>query len=548
MATVFNFNGEEVIIPGTRSRLVSGVTNQPQNLSYATCLVIDTGSGADYGYAAGINGEFAEGKDSIYEFTDMADWQNAVGGGLWWLLAKPLFKPAGFGIQGVSKILYARAADTTAASLTHTFLGDGTVSVSTVSPNGGVINLKVKYEGVCGNGSQINDEVSRGFGVTMHSGIDDTAKFVLKFWRGTYKGLDENSLPFDGISEADALHQLLFTSLEFDNISTLITWMTDDFDFNQIFSLTSSTVVGDGTVDEFDLSDWGSTPKLFAGGTETFNSQALADVLEQVADMDFSFIFADKFGVDSQHANNYQIGTFANNSIYKPEVYIASGSLKADFATSKSDCAYYDNENVSVVHGGCKINGQTPSGYRQYGSYYKAALILGREAGRPPQVPITLKNVAINAEVHPLSEKEVKQALKAGLLVTWYDGGLFVVVKGVNSLQKNTYLLNEEGTTHSKQLRRIGRQLNKEIIINSKKQLLEQEDGPNRNTLSEAEVKTWLFGFLKQKTATAQIDNLIISQRNINVTRNQDAYNVTYEVVINTEISFILFTGTIVDL
>ena len=550
MATEFTFDGKTIIIPGTHSRLVSGVKNQPVELSYGTALFIDTGSGAGYGGGAGINGVTADRKDAFYEFDNLRDFQNFVGGNLPWLLATPLFKPAGSGIQGLSKLIYVRAARTTPGTLTIEFVGDGTASVSTSINNGGSLTIRTKYEGLAANGALSPDlsRLSRGFGVTMEAGIDDTAKFVLKFWRGAFTGNDANGFPHDGIAANDGVPILLATSEEFNNIATLITWMQEDFEFNGFFELTGSAVNGTGAVDQYDLLDFGDF-QMFTGGTETFGSTNLDDVLEDIVNMDFSFILCDRYGTESQHGNNFRIAAAANDHKYEPEVYIASQDDRSGFALSKADCVYYDNENTTVVHGAVRISKRNSAlGYRVYPSIYKAAGLLGREAGRPPQVPLTNKNIAISGEEHALSEKEAKQALKIGLLVTWLDNGKFICIKGVNSLQKNTYLLNEDGTTHSKQLRRMGRQLNKEIIINSKAQLLDQEEGVNRNTLSEADVKTWLFGYLKLKTADSETDNLVISQRNITVTRNQDLYDVEYEVVMNTEISFILFTGKIVDL
>jgi len=71
-------------------------------------------------------------------------------------------------------------------------------------------------------------------------------------------------------------------------------------------------------------------------------------------------------------------------------------------------------------------------------------------------------------------------------------------------LQKNTYLLNDDGTTHSKQLYRIAHQINKEIIITAKAELLKNPNGTNRNTLSELDVQQWVKRFLSSKVAQQQ--------------------------------------------
>jgi hypothetical protein len=120
-------------------------------------------------------------------------------------------------------------------------------------------------------------------------------------------------------------------------------------------------------------------------------------------------------------------------------------------------------------------------------------------------------------------------------------------VKGVNTLQINSDLVNPDGSTSSKQLARIVRQLNKELIINGKRTLLKKPNGANRNTLSAEDVKTWVEAYLTSKVATDQLDNLIISFQNVTVTVQGDAYFINYGVIPNYEVSFLLFSGLLLD-
>lgn len=546
MSTKHSFNGQRIQIPGAYSTIKSGQKNPPLDLDFGTVLIIDTGSGAGYGGGAGINGTLATNKDAIYVLSDIEEMRNFAKGGIWHLLAQPLFKPAGFGVNGVSQVLFARAATTAPAELTYSFTGDGDGSESVV--NGGTVTLQVRDEGLIGNGVLTNSELTKGYAAIMEAGVIDTAKYVLKFYRGTFTGLDENSLPFNDIAETEAQPELLVTSPEFDDIADLITWMTEDYYFNLYFKLKSSATSGDGTVDEYDLAN-NLSYKLASGGTESYTTANLTRVLDNVTDMNISFVFADDWDSDSQSANNFSILThILNDSKFKPELYIGAGKDISDFAQSKADAAYYDNDSVTVVHGGVRINNRNVGiGYKEYGSYYKTALILGREAGLEPQVPITFKDIAIDGEVHPLNDKEVIEALDAGLVVSRLEGGSFDIVKGVNTLQKNDFLVNEDGTVHSKQIKRIARQLNKEIIVNAKEQLLKDPNGVNRNTLSALDVQKWIEGYLTRKIASPNDDNLILGFQEVVVTRNQDAYNVTYKFTPNSEISFLFFTGFIVN-
>lgn len=546
MATKFNFNGEEIIIPGPYSTIKSGQKNPPVDLDFGTVLIIDTGSGAGYGGGAGINGALAVGKDAVYSLVDIEEMQDFTKGGVWHLLSNPLFRPAGLGINGASKILFARAATTIPAELSYSFTGDGAGSESVV--NGGDFTLQVRDEGLIGNGVLLNSELTKGYAALMEAGVLDTDKFILKFYRGTFTGLDQNNTPYNDIAEASALPQLLVKSPEFNDLTELISWMSTDFTFNNYFKLKTSSTSGDASVDEYDLLV-NLNYNLAAGGTEDYTTANLTKVLDAVADENISFILADNWGVNARSANNFKILThIIEDSKFKPEMYVAGGSVIGDFVTSQGDAAFWDNDSVTVVHGGVKkASRNVGQGFKIYDSYYKAAAALGREAGLEPQVPITFKDIDIDGEVHPLNDKEVTAALKAGLLVSRLEGASFDITKGVNSLQNNTFLVNDDGTIHSKQIKRIARQLNKEIIVNSKEQLLKDPTGVNRNTLSELDVQKWTEGYLLRKIASPSSDNLILNFQEVTVVREQDAYKVTYRFTPNSEISFLFFTGFIVN-
>lgn len=546
MATSFNFNGKNIKIPGVYANIKSGIKNPTLNLPYGNLLIVDTGSGATWGGGAGVNGQLEDKSKAIYEFDNIQDYRNFVKGGIHWLLAEPLFRPSGLQAQGVSRITYMKAAVTTAAEISLSFTGDGGGSESVV--NGGDLVIQITDEGVVGNGvlNSLN-ELTKGYAVKLESGVVDTSKFILRFYLGTYKGLDQNGIAFDGIKEIDSKPELILSSIEFNDLEDLISWMNTDSLFQTFFKLKTSSTAGDASIDDDDLialSDY----QLATGGTEDYSAASnLDDILEIIKDKDISFILSDDWGTDAQSANNLKIANhIANDSKYKPELYIAAGSNRSEFNLSLQTAAYYDYDHITVVHGG--IRKITRQGLRLYDSIVHAAYVLGREAGLAPQIPITFKNIRIDSLQHDLTDKEVTQALNAGVLVTRLQDGSFDVVKGINSLQKNDFLVNEDGTTHSKQIRRIARQLNKEIMVNSKLQLLKNPVGVNRNTLSEEDLRDWLIGYLRTKKALPGADNLILDFYDIVVTRNQDAYFVSYKMVPNSEISFLFFEGLIVEI
>ena len=49
MATKFIFNNKQVSIPGSYSKIESGIKNPPLDLEFGNALSIDTGSGAGFG-------------------------------------------------------------------------------------------------------------------------------------------------------------------------------------------------------------------------------------------------------------------------------------------------------------------------------------------------------------------------------------------------------------------------------------------------------------------------------------------------------------------
>lgn len=170
-------------------------------------------------------------------------------------------------------------------------------------------------------------------------------------------------------------------------------------------------------------------------------------------------------------------------------------------------------------------------------------------SGKPPYVPVTNKTIGGDKLLHIPTEKEMENAVKAGLVVVYPNPylGRFVVLQGVTTLQDNILLYNKKGESFSIQFMRIIAQLNKECVVNAEIDLLGDENGVNINTLSKGALETWTINFLQTRVATENQDNLIVSFQNVVATRVQDYYNVTYEVVLNSEVTKIFFTGFILS-
>jgi len=413
--------------------------------------------------------------------------------------------------------------------------GTGSVAGTTSTFSGGVEGTKL----------------TRGYGAKVIVGVIDTDKFIVQFFRGTFKGTDEaisSGTPFDNIAELSTKPELIAQSPEISTVQELVTWLQDTtgkgYVVNQYFSLLNYTVAATDEILPQDITDF--CVKAI-GGTESSSITDLNNVLDSL-EGNYDFILADNWEGNARSSYNLAIFDWiVNTAKIKPDLYIAGYDTVGGFNTSVGLAQAYDSMHVTIVHGGPKkidIGGRS---FKDYDAIYKAAVILGREAGLPPQVPLTFKGIGIEGEQHSLKDKEVNTGLEAGVLMSRLDNGSFEIIKGVNTLQNNSYLVNPDGTTHSKQLARVIRQINKEIIVNAKQQLLKKPNGVNRNTLSPEDVKSWTEAYLQSKCANQTQDNLILSFQNVDVTVSGDAYNITYAFVPNFEVSFLVWTGTIID-
>jgi hypothetical protein len=546
MATKVFFNNRQIKLPGAYSTVVSGEKNPPRTLDFGKVLVIDTGSlGATWGGGAGIDGELSEGQDAVYKFDNLADYQNFLKGGLLWKCAEGLFFPdkRNAAAIGVSEVYHVKASTTAAATMTFTATGGGAA--------GGVFAFKTKDEGVNANGvltGGATGHLDKGYAYTIETGTVDTAKWILKVWQGTWKGDFTDGISYDGIKKENAKPILIAQSPEFNNMQTLVDWANTSASFGNRFSLTTGTVTGLGTVNSADITAVAGY-NVAAGGTETYSTTNLQKVFDAVSEMDFSFVVTDKYGTtDFDSTENESVFAFMNGAQNKYErfFFIGGGQDKDEFAASLAMPSNYDSPYVHIVHGQLGEASQLVSeGIRWWPSIFHAYKVLGRTAGKQPQVPITNKTIGVDKLKHPLTKIEKERALDNGLLVTVYNDFInrFVVLQGVNTMQDNEILFNSAGQSHSIAFMRVIAQVNKELVVNSEIDLLSSENGVNRNTLSPGFIREWTNTYLQSRIAIPEVDNLLLTARNVTVTQVEDYHQVTYEMVVNNEITKIFFTG-----
>lgn len=538
MATTIIVNGKTIKRPGVYALTKSGIKYPPQNLPYGNICIIDNGPGATFAGGSGVNGTLTEGVDSVYELPTIQQYRDFMKGGALWDLGEALFKPSKSNLPGVSKVYFIKAATTLNAEIELEFTN-------------GAVTFQTLDEGVGANGALTSGVLTKGYACKFVESTINAGKYVVQFYHGTFTGTDPlNNLPYDGIALENSLPTIFLSSVECESVQDLIDWCLNSNEFKAAFKLKSGyTATGDFVAgDVTALAGY----TLAAGGTETYDNAGFDAALEAIKDLDNTFFLSLDYGTNSTSLSNEKILDFINNeSKYEKFLVIPGGYDKNTFAgasnTSEATAKYYDTDKVIVVHGGYKKTSR--GGFLLKSQLHKAALVLGRTCGLPPQTPITFKSLNIDGEVHKLSDSEKEFALDFGILTTHLDSelGYHVIQQGINSLQQNNYLVNEDGTSHDIAVKRITAQLNKEICVQGKKVFFGKNEGPNRNTVTEEDIKAWLEGFLQGKTASTLEDNLIIRFGNINVVVQADNYFVSYEFVPNYPISKIVFTGIILE-
>lgn len=536
MATSKTFNGRLIKLPGVYSEVKSAISNPPANLSYGNIVIVDMTDSVFSG-GAGVAGVLESGQDTVYPFDNIVDFRNFIKGGILWDIASPLFRPFNSGHNGASIVYYVRPLATVPAEVSLAFTN-------------GTIELQVNHEGTSGNGVEVSSVLSQGFAMTLEAGLTNSAKYRVRFLRGSFTGTDDNSQPWNNIPAGEETPELVAITPEIATLDELVAWMSKDVDFVSNFTIKTGGAIT-GAIDSDDLVSFASN-QLFAGGTQVFSSAHLQTALDSIKNLDYTHILSSEYGSDLGSISNFSIlYHLENEAKYEKFLVVGANDDQTGFADSLAGAASYNSDRVVLIHGANYDSSRgSAGGMRQKTSLHKAAYVLGRTAGIEPQTPPTFKGIGIAGEVHKLTDREREQALDAGLLTTYYDSEIeaFVITQGINTLQNNDNVVNEDGTSHLWSVKRIAAQLNKEIEVNAKRDLLgDQNQGPNRNTLSEEVVQDYIENYLRRKTATETVDNLIVRFRNIVAVIEQDYVKVSYEFEPNFEINKMFVTGFMID-
>ena len=541
MATSHYFNGRQVKLPGVYSAVKSLMDTPIIAAPYSKALIVNVNP--DNSFGGSVNGELTKGNDALYRLRSLSQAQGLLRSGKLYHVTQPLFRPSrSAGVSGISELYYINALTTTSPVLTVPL----TLPV--------VLTFKVKDEGTTSNGVAVSGSagLASGYGLTIESGIRSSAKFIFKFWRGTFKGNYSDGIAYDEVTKESSKPELLVQSPEVSTFAQLVAWANTDKVFAQGFQIGTATdaagagysfVAGDKTnAGEFILA---------ASATATYATTDLEAALNLVKDLDFTtLIMLDKVG-DNGAADTLatRLQYFIQSEV-KGEKFLSvpgvSTGASTDLSSNVTEAQNFNSDRVWLVHGMIRKNSIiAPKGYREFDSIYLNALMVGRLLGLAPQIPGTFKNIDIDGITGQLDDLQKEDCLDSGILTVVYDKELedFVILRDINTLQNNQVLQNPDGSSFSIQLTRISAQLNRDIIVNAKRTIFSRQDGTNRLTLSEQYLSDWTASFLNSKIAEPTRDNLIISWSDVNVTREADAYYITYKFSPNNSIDFAFFTG-----
>ena len=485
-------------------------------------------------------------------------------------------------------------------TITPILAGAGYSAVPTVAITnaigGGVLVFYPKTEGIAANGVAVSGILSKGFACKLRAGVLDSTKFIIDFSVGSYKGLNELELT-QNFSEWDSSAtytanvnvkyqgyaykslqatntnqnpltetaywslvtsgvinyqnstvtdraRLLVSSNEFSTLNDFITWAQGNFTFNTYFTIGLSTVVGSGKLVPLDITN-NSSLNLASGGTDDYGSQDYLDVLENIVEEDYNFVLANDCGANAQSLQNtLLLSHLVNDAEYDKYMFVAGGDDRNTYMSQSIPAAqYFDNSKAQVIHSGCKLPNSL-GGTLQLPAIYSTAKTLGVIAGLAPETPGTWKGISISAPLHELSPKERQLAFDNGVLHFKNVPSLgWVINQNINTLQKNTQLVNPDGQSHEGTIERIKAQLNKELIINTRLNFV----GKSLASSSPATVKTFVEGYLTKQVASATTGGLIVGFENVKVSQQQDAFFVEYTFYPNGPVNKIMITGVLLD-
>lgn len=537
MATVVNFHGKNYIEPGSYAVSTYNPTSVQNVSAFGNVMIIDTGLATNVTYefagGSGIHGELNQGLKSVYNFTNYEDFLAFMGGGLVGDIAEKLFTPLPLsGAAGTPKLFYCRAATTTCATIT--------LEMST----GINLTLKCKNEGIAGNGQAVDGVLKVGYAARIIAGVEDSSKFIMEVYKGSYMGTDLAGESYGPKSLADSTPNLLAESPELSTLQELYDWASSNRYMSANFVVTMN---GLGTTALKVIAQ-----TLATGGTTTWMKDTeYADALEAISELDITFFLCTNItaagGTDA--ATNVKLFTYLKNDAKFSEfMFVPGGSdetdLMGDSNTSQAIAKYFNSGQVVTVHGAPVVTRKDGNGTKTLSPIYLTAAIIGLNAGMAAQTPLTFKRIGYDSFVYDLKKKERIAALQAGIMHVRNVNGSWCVNQGITTLQDNKKTIADDGQSFELSVELIKAQLNKELIIEGEQRFT----GQTAAQATPQSVKNFTETKLQSLVAEVGNDNLLITWQNVKVSAKNSDYFITYDFVPNVPVNKTFFTGNILDL
>lgn len=537
MATVVNFHGKNYIEPGSYAVSTYNPTSVQNVSAFGNVMIIDTGLATNGSYefagGSGIHGELNQGLKSVYNFTNYEDFLAFMGGGLVGDIAEKLFTPLPLsGAAGTPKLFYCRAATTTCATIT--------LEMST----GINLTLKCKNEGIAGNGQAVDGVLKVGYAARIIAGVEDSSKFIMEVYKGSYMGTDPAGESYGPKSLADSTPNLLAESPELSTLQELYDWASSNRYMLANFVVTMN---GLGTTALKVIAQ-----TLATGGTTTWMKDTeYADALEAISELDITFFLCTNTtaagGTDA--ATNVKLFTYLKNDAKFSEfMFVPGGSdetdLMGDSNTSQAIAKYFNSGQVVTVHGAPVVTRKDGNGTKTLSPIYLTAAIIGLNAGMAAQTPLTFKRIGYDSFVYDLKKKERIAALQAGIMHVRNVNGSWCVNQGITTLQDNKKTIADDGQSFELSVELIKAQLNKELIIEGEQRFT----GQTAAQATPQSVKNFTETKLQSLVAEVGNDNLLITWQNVKVSAKNSDYFITYDFVPNVPVNKTFFTGNILDL
>ena len=265
-------------------------------------------------------------------------------------------------------------------------------------------------------------------------------------------------------------------------------------------------------------------------------------------------ILAEDFGVDALSAKNKALQSYYTtqsrlDKFLRPDIYIGGGHDSDSFNYTRGDAdqasssvyvaQQYNDNHVKVIHGGLiqQYNGQTV----ELGSVYKAAIVMGRVFGLPPQIPATAKSLSYLRDVSGLTAAQETVATRNGVIITKRGPvGGFEILRDINTLQQNSSLFMRNGESYDGTITSMSRFTAKQLKVTLRSFQFNRGPvgGANRANFSPAEAEEAVKDVLNTLVASPTADNVLIRYSNVRTVAEADAYKTEVRLQLNTPVNF----------